>query len=423
LMPSVKSSPPELEQIYPAPASPRRKRGPLAVIGTHPVQYHAPVYTVLAKGFGVPLHAIYGSDYSIRGGFDQFFQKSITWDNFTIDPDATTFLSTAEDHAPRSVSDIPTTGLNRVLKRVAPAAVLLTGYSPKFHLAAFLTVRWLGIPILFRAETTDHTWEGNPIKAWGRDGLLRMLYRNCHFLLPVGTHSYEHYKRLGCPESKLLFAPYCVDTSAFAADEEARARLREPKRQQMGVEDQEIVLLFSGKLARHKGPHVLIDAVRLMPQADRGRIRVVFLGSGPEQAHLQAQAGGNDPVRIYFAGFQNQTQLSPYYHSADLLVMPSTPYPPYKETWGLVVNEALHHGVPCVVSDSVGCGVDLIEPEVTGEITATGDAPSLAAGIVRGLRLARDPEVRRKCRDRISQFSVERAAEGIAKAYWSVIGN
>jgi glycosyltransferase involved in cell wall biosynthesis len=414
--------PPTLEHTC-APPSLGRKQGPLAVIGTHPVQYHAPVYTALAKRFRVPVHAIYGSDFSIRGGFDQLFQKSITWDNFTIDPSVTTFLSTVEDHAPRSVSEISTARLGRALNRVSPAAVLLTGYYPKFHLSAFLAVRRRGIPILFRAETTDHTWEGTPVRAWVRDGLLRMLYRNCHCLLPVGTHSYEHYKRLGCPESKLLFAPYCVDTSAFAADEEARARLREPKRRELGVEDQEIVLLFSGKLAPHKGPHVLIDAVRLMPKGDHGRIRVVFLGSGPEQVRLQAQAGGNDPVRIYFAGFQNQTQLSPYYHSADLLVMPSTPYPPYKETWGLVVNEALHHGVPCVISDSVGCGVDLIEHGITGEITATGDARSLAAGIVRGLQLARDPEVRRKCRDRISQFSVERAAEGIAKAYWSIIGN
>jgi glycosyltransferase involved in cell wall biosynthesis len=191
----------------------------------------------------------------------------------------------------------------------------------------------------------------------------------------------------------------------------------------MGVEDQEIVLLFSGKLARHKGPHVLIDAVRLMPKADRSRISVVFLGSGPEQVRLEAQAGGNDPVRVHFAGFQNQTQLSPYYHSADLMVMPSAPYRSYRETWGLVVNETLHHGVPCVVSDSVGCAVDLIESGVTGEITATRNPESLAVGILHALRLSRDPEIRRKCRERVNQFSVERAAEGIAKAYRSVIRN
>lgn len=416
----VKSISPELEQIYPPPASLGERRRPLAVIGTHPVQYHAPVYAALTQRFGVPVHAIYGSDFSVRGGFDRLFQKSITWDNFAIDPSATSFLSTVEEHAPRSVSDISTAGLDRVLKSVAPAAVLLTGYYPKFHLSAFLTVRRRGIPILFRAETTDHTWEGNHIKAWMRDGLLRILYRNCQCLLPVGTHSYEHYKRLGCPETKLLFAPYCVDTSVFAADEEARARLREPKRRELGVREDDILLLFSGKLARHKGPQFVTGAVRSMAPADRDRMVVVFVGSGPEQDHLRELAS-TEHVRTCFPGFQNQTQLSPYYHAADLLIVPSSPYPPYKETWGLVVNEALHHGVPCVVSDSVGCAVDLIEPGKTGEVARTSDAASLAAGIERALPLVDDPNIRFACRDRVSRFTVECAAAGIAKAYWGVM--
>jgi glycosyltransferase involved in cell wall biosynthesis len=418
----VNSLSPELEKISVPPATRGNRRGPLAVIGTHPVQYHAPVYAAVAKQFGVPVHAIYGSDFSIKGGFDRLFQQSITWDNFSIDPSAVTFLSTVADHAPRSVSEISTAGLDRVLKRVAPAAVLLTGYYPKFHLSAFLAVRRRGIPILFRAETTDHTWKGNRLKAGMRDCLLRTLYRNCRCLLPVGTHSYEHYKRLGCPDTKLLFAPYCVDSSVFATDEESRARLREAKRRELGIRDDDILLLFSGKLARHKGPLFLIDAVRNLPPVDRERIVVVFLGSGPEQDRLRNLASIEKPVRTFFAGFQNQTRLSPYYHAADLLIVPSAPYPPYKETWGLVVNEALHHGLPCVVSDSVGCAVDLIEPGKTGEVTATANAGSLAAGIGRALRLAGDPHIRSACRDRVSRFTVEQAAAGIAKAYWAVIG-
>jgi glycosyltransferase involved in cell wall biosynthesis len=411
-----------LSLAHKPPVKSRPAPGPLAVIGTHPVQYQAPVYAVVEQKFGISVHAIYGSDFSIRGGFDQLFQKSITWDNFTIDARSTTFLSTVAERSPRSVTEISAAGLDQALKRVSPAAVLLTGYSPKFHLAAFAAVRWRGIPILFRAETTDHTWQGSPARAWVRDQLLRLLYRNCKSLLPIGTRSREHYKRLGCPEAKLVLAPYCVDLSAFATDEESRERLRIPTRRELEVADTDVVLLFSGKLARHKGPHLLIDAVRCLPQAERSRIVVIFVGSGPEQERLQAQAAGDDPVRVRFAGFQNQTQLSPYYHAADLFVMPSAPYPPYKETWGLVVNEALHHGLPCVVSDSVGCAIDLIEIGKTGEIAATGNPESLAAGIVRALPLAGDPHVRRQCRNRVSRFTVEQAAAGIAQAYWNVIG-
>ena len=72
-------------------------------------------------------------------------------------------------------------------------------------------------------------------------------------------------------------------------------------------------------------------------------------------------------VRAIMAGFQNQTQLSRFYHAADVFVLPSR----VGETWGLVVNEALHHGLPCVVSDRVGCAPDLVIPDETGEIFCT----------------------------------------------------
>jgi hypothetical protein len=39
----------------------------LAVIETHPVQYHAPVYRALQKQFCVNVTAIYGSDFSVVG--------------------------------------------------------------------------------------------------------------------------------------------------------------------------------------------------------------------------------------------------------------------------------------------------------------------------------------------------------------------
>jgi glycosyltransferase involved in cell wall biosynthesis len=119
------------------------------------------------------------------------------------------------------------------------------------------------------------------------------------------------------------------------------------------------------------------------------------------------------PVRARFIGFRNQTQLSPYYHAADLLILPSLE----GETWGLVVNEALHHGLPCVVSDAVGCAPDLIEDGSTGQIARAGCFQSLASALERSLILVDAPHVRSRCRAKVGPFSVEKAAEGIARAY------
>ena len=132
---------------------------------------------------------------------------------------------------------------------------------------------------------------------------------------------------------------------------------------------------------------------------------------------LKSLAASDPPVRAHFAGFQNQKQLSPFYHAADLLALTSS----HSETWGLVVNEALHHGVPCVVSEAVGCAPDLVQPGLTGEIAETGSVESLVAALQRALVLVGHSAVRSRCREQVSGYNVEKAAEAIARAYWEVV--
>jgi glycosyltransferase involved in cell wall biosynthesis len=377
------------------------------------VQYQAPVYAAVEQQFGIPVRAIYRSDYSIAGGFDKEFQTSVTWDNFAIDAQTTTFLSTT-----RGGAEQPQVGLGEALRRASPGAVLLTGYHPSFLLRAFFEAKRRNYAVLFRAETTDHALQRSAAKAWLRDQFLRNLYRRCDRLLPIGTHSRAHYRRLGCPESKMIASPYCVDTRVFQCGEHFRDELREAKRRELGIAEGQVALLFSGKLGSRKAPDLLVEAVKRLPGELRQRVVLVFLGSGPLEEHLTQLAEQEPRIQTHFAGFKNQSQLSPYYHSADLMVLPS-----YSETWGLVVNEALHHGVPCVVTEAVGCAADLIDTGVTGEIATTGDTGSLAAAIGRAIPLSGDAATRAKCRERIGAFTVERAAEGIAKAYWSVTQN
>jgi glycosyltransferase involved in cell wall biosynthesis len=118
-------------------------------------------------------------------------------------------------------------------------------------------------------------------------------------------------------------------------------------------------------------------------------------------------------VEVRPLGFRNQGELSRFYHAADMLVLPSRA----SETWGLVTNEALLHGLPAVVSDRVGCAPDLVTDGGTGAIFAAGSAASLAAALQRTWPLVGREDVRDACRQRAARYSVHRAAEGIAQAY------
>jgi glycosyltransferase involved in cell wall biosynthesis len=388
----------------------------LAVIETHPIQYNAPVYRELKSRHGIPVTAIYSSDFSVVGYLDKEFGASFRWDTDLLSGYRSCFLSSVAHGGARGLDAVSARGLRTALRETSPSAVLLTGHSPAFHRWAFFEARRLRCPLILRADSTDQARERGAFLKLIRDTSLQFMYGACSRLLCIGQLAYDHFRRLGVSEEKLVFSPRCVDTAAFDLTAEARVRLRTATREQIGIGDTDYVILFSGKLSEQKAPHLLLRAVRSLPPETRERITVVFLGSGELQGALEQLAAGSPAIRARFTGFQNQTQLSPYYHAADLLALPSR-----SETWGLVVNEALHHGVPCVVSEGVGCAPDLIEPGITGEIAATGSAESLAAAINRALALVGRPEIRERCCDKVSGYTVEKAAQGIAQAYREVV--
>jgi glycosyltransferase involved in cell wall biosynthesis len=215
----------------------------------------------------------------------------------------------------------------------------------------------------------------------------------------------------------MILSPYCVDTSSFQCQEADRDRLRPTLRGELDLGPADVAVLFSGKLSIRKGVHVLTEAAKLLPEKLRSRLVLLFLGAGQEESRLIAACNAVPTIRSRFIGFRNQKQLSPYYHAADLLVLPSLE----SETWGLVVNEALQHGLPCVVSQAVGCAPDLIEAGTTGDLAGTGSSESLASALERSLLLVNDPKVRSQCRAKVHPFSVHQAAEGIARAFRELV--
>jgi glycosyltransferase involved in cell wall biosynthesis len=389
----------------------------LAVIETHPIQYHAPVYRALQRDFGIAVTAIYGSDFSVEGYHDREFGATFAWDTDLLSGYSSTFLMRAADGSASSDDEVTTRGLRGALNKVAPDAVMVVGYSPRFHRQAFLTAWRTGYPILFRGETTDHANKRGALKTWVRERALRWLYQRCGRLLYVGQRSLDHYRQLDCPADKLVFSPYCVDTTPFRCDEAARDRFRGATRSMLGIRADKKVIVFSGKLTVRKGPDLLLRAIKRLAPDTQSQIEVLFLGSGGLQDGLQTLARKAPATTAHFLGFQNQTQLSQYYHAADMLVLPSL----LSETWGLVVNDALHHGLPCIVSDAVGCAPDLIKNGVTGAVFESGSEESLARTITKVLPITDTAETRAKCREKVAGYTVLQAAEGIARAFRDLV--
>jgi len=384
----------------------------LLVVSTHPIQYQAPVYRAVQQQFNIPTTVIYGSDFSVSGYQDHEFGTNFSWDTDLLSGYTTIFLSRVADGGASSYDAVTTTGLSQLLRKLEFKAALVLGYYPRFHFDAFWTLRraHFDVPLLLRAEASDRSLQRSKAKQLVRDTLLSTFYKQFARILYIGEESRSHYRRLGYPEAKLIFSPYCVDTTPFSIERDAN---RKSIRQQLGVRDDQIVLLFSGKLVARKAPATLMSALEMLPEEQRNHLFILFLGDGEQRPELEQMSTS---LNVHFVGFKNQRELSPYYHAADALALPSIS----GETWGLVVNEALYHGLPCIVSDRVGCTPDLIKPGITGEIFRAESASSLADAIQRCVLLLDKPDTSAKCQALVSKYSIEAAARGIAQAYAEV---
>lgn len=132
------------------------------------------------------------------------------------------------------------------------------------------------------------------------------------------------------------------------------------------------VILALGSLIPRKGFHVLLDAfAAIAPSVDAG---LLIVGDGPERAALEARARDLGLAsRVHLQGRVPPESVPSLFATADLFVMPS-----FAEGRPNALLEAMVSGVPAIGADIPGIRA-LIEPGVSGQLFAAGDAVALAA--------------------------------------------
>jgi glycosyltransferase involved in cell wall biosynthesis len=388
----------------------------LLIFEAHPVPYHAPVFRVLQQDFDVPVHVIYGSDFSLTGYLDKGFATRLSWDQSLLEGYSSQFLSRVSEGGAKNYDEVRPWGMTRAADSHPGSAVLSIGYYARYDLSGIGYAIRRGLPLLFRGETNDETHARWPIYNLMRTLYLRRLYARCSGMLYIGQRSKEHFQRYGAPADKLFFSPYCIDENHFEASPQVAAQNRIEVRKSLGVSEDTKVILFSGKLSKKKGVDLLAAAIRSMPEETKKRLHLLLVGDGPLREQLESQCSSSPAISTSFVGFQNQDTLASYYQAADMLVLPSRE----RETWGVVVNEALLNGLPCIVSDRVGCHLDLVKPGVTGEVCPANNVGGLSLAIQRLLARLPSASISADCREQAGQYSVSAAAEGIAKAWRSL---
>lgn len=173
-------------------------------------------------------------------------------------------------------------------------------------------------------------------------------------------------------------------------------------------DDEQIRLLFVGRLTAIKGIRVLLDAFA-KARAANPALHLTFVGDGDDRAHLEALAAPLGDA-VHFAGYQSQDAVADALANADIFVLPS-----FAEGVPVVLMEAMASRTPTITSLVAGIP-ELVEDGVTGYLVPPGDAETLAARII---TLAADPELRAEMGERgrakvVEEFNITTEAARIA---------
>ncbi|MFH1066297.1 MAG: glycosyltransferase family 4 protein [bacterium] len=350
----------------------------LAVLVTHPIQYFAPVFRELSKQEDIQTRVFFGCDHGVNGEEDPYFKTKVVWDSAPTSGFDHVFLSQGHINRLRGLNGAKIAWrAAKQINQFRPDAVLVFSYSPLFISAATCLLKLRKNKLLLRAETSDVATQRSPFKNWLRDHALKLYYRQFHHFFPIGSLSEKHYRRLGVKNKKMTKVFYAVDVDFFARYADQWLPQREELREKMGIPADAHVLMFCGKLHPPKNPLIITESIRLLPEEIREKLWLFVVGDGELRAAFEKEARLYLGDRARFVGFKNQSELGEFYSIADTFILPSS----YGETWGLVVNEAMQFGLNIIVSDRVGCAVDLVLPSSSGRVFPSDKAEALAEAI------------------------------------------
>lgn len=372
-----------------------QRRPRVGILAYGPIQYHTPLYQLLAKRGNIKLDVLFLSDQGYYPAIDRGFGVAVSWD---ID------LLSGYEHGFLTTTQNPVGAPKRAVKlsRWIPShdTIVVNGYTSPWMLCAMGICRSRGVPYLLRASAHP-TGGATGIRRTIRDAGAQMVVSGSAAGLCMGHLNDQFYRKFGA--KRIVFAPNSVDDERFSSPPAiGRAELLA----RWGLNDSIPVIMYCGKLYPRKRPLDLVNAVESLSQ----KVTTIFVGDGSLAERVRSSL---DPSRGVVTGFVNQSELPSYYHAADILVLPSA-----AEAWGMVINEAMAAGALPVVSDRVGAAPDLVSG--FGEVYPCGDVTRLAAALDRALVRVKDPEIRDQARVHVARYSLERTAIGFEEAAMAI---
>ncbi len=209
------------------------------------------------------------------------------------------------------------------------------------------------IPVVASFHTRFDTYPRYYGAAWAEKYLtkyMRYFYRRCEHVYPPSQSMADELLRDGIGREMRLWTRG-VDSALFNPEKRDMAW-----RRAVGLADDDIAVLFVGRLVLEKGIDHFAGALKAAQQT-HPKLRALIVGGGPERTYFEERCPGG-----VFLGHQGGEDLARAYASSDIFFNPSI-----TETFGQVTLEAMASGRPALCANAAG-SLSLVDDGTTGFI-------------------------------------------------------
>jgi len=198
-------------------------------------------------------------------------------------------------------------------------------------------------------------------------------------------------------DSKIQTLYNGIDVKAFSS-----SKMPQKKRAEIGLSEEDFVIVYSGRVNKDKGVSELIDAMLMLQ--DKSDIKLMIIGStffanAPNEdgfiRSLKEKAKKIED-RIVFTGYIPYSQMPSYLQLADIAALPSM----WEEPFGLTIVEAMAAGLPLITTRSGGI------PEICEGVATIVERDNIVDNLVTAIiDLYEHPEKRKQMATRALERS------------------
>lgn len=237
-------------------------------------------------------------------------------------------------------------GLRKTLKKIKPDIVHAHGPYNIASIISLLYCKKIGYKIFIDDHSNAQNFHIDTIPKKIYIGFLKVFYflfeRNVSGWMPVAEPAKKILvENFNIQDEKMKIIPLGIATERFFKS----ASLREECRKEFSLNDNDILIITTGKLDEAKDIEILIEAFFKVLQKNQ-KVKLLIIGNGPQEYMEKITNLINEKNiknSIIFKDFVKNSELPRYYNAADIGVWPGT--------HTITAVESLATGLPVIIPD------------------------------------------------------------------------